>query len=72
MLANRRRVSASTHNQALSALLFLYHEALGVELPRLDGVKRPAPTKRIPSVSTRDEVTGILASIPATRRKTAA
>ena len=32
MLATERHVSASTHNQALSALLFLYHEVLGVNL----------------------------------------
>ena len=63
MLANQRRVSASTHNQALSALLFLYREVLGVELPWLDGVKRPAQTKRIPSVLTKDEVAGIFAHL---------
>ena len=33
MLANERKVSASTHNQALSALLFLYREVLGIDLP---------------------------------------
>ena len=37
MLANDRKVSASTHNQALSALLFLYREVLSVELPWMDG-----------------------------------
>lgn len=42
MLATQRRVSASTHNQALSALLFLYREVIGHELPWMDGVKRPA------------------------------
>ena len=55
MLANERRASASTHNQALSALLFLYREVLGVELPWLDGIKRPAYTKRIPVVLTKVE-----------------
>src|SRR5690242_796537 len=39
-LAIERRVSASTQNQALSALLFLYRRVLGVELPWLDGVVR--------------------------------
>lgn len=63
MLANERRVSASTHNQALSALLFLYREVLGIELPWMDGIKRPAPTKRIPSVLTKDEVAGVLAQM---------
>jgi len=33
MLATLRKVSASTHNQALSALLFLYRDVLGLELP---------------------------------------
>lgn len=61
MLANERRVSASTHNQALSAILFLYREVLGQELPWMDGVRRPAQTKRIPCVLTTDEVAGILA-----------
>lgn len=35
MLATQRKVSASTHNQALSALLYLYREVLDIELPRL-------------------------------------
>jgi hypothetical protein len=42
MQANERKVSSSTHNQALSAFLFMYHEVLGIDLPWLDGVKRPA------------------------------
>ena len=33
MLANERRVAAATHRQALSALLFLYREVLGVDMP---------------------------------------
>lgn len=49
MLATERHVSASTHNQALSALLFLYREVLGVDLPWLDGVNRPTQKRRIPS-----------------------
>lgn len=61
MLATERHVSASTHNQALSALLFLYREVLSVDLPWLDGVNRPAQKRRIPSVLTKDEVAGLLA-----------
>jgi len=60
MLANERKVSASTHNQALSALLFLYREVLAIDLPWMDGIKRPAHTKRIPSVLTKEEVAGVL------------
>ena len=41
MLANARKVSASTHKQALSALLFLYREVLGIDLPWLNNIGRP-------------------------------
>ena len=41
MLANERRVAAATHRQALSALLFLYREVLGVDMPWLQRA-RPA------------------------------
>ncbi len=61
MLATQRKVSASTHNQALSAILFLYREVLGVALPWLDNVNRPTQKRRIPSVLTKDEVAGLLA-----------
>jgi integron integrase len=63
MLAEQRNVSASTHNQALSALLFLYREVLAVDLPWLDGIKRPTHAKRIPSVLTKDEVAGVLSQM---------
>jgi integron integrase len=63
MLATERKVSASTHNQALSALLFLYREVLDIDLPWLDNVNRPTSPKRIPSVLTKDEVAGLLAQL---------
>nr|WP_315205811.1 integron integrase [uncultured Albidiferax sp.] len=63
MLANERKVSASTHNQALSAVLFLYREVLGIDLPWLGNVGRPQQTKRLPSVLTKDEVAGLLACL---------
>lgn len=53
MLATERHVSASTHNQALSAVLFLYREVLAIDLPWLSNIGRPQQTKRIPSVLTR-------------------
>lgn len=59
MLATERRVSASTHNQALSALLFLYREVLSIDLPWLDGVSRPAQKRRIPNVLTKEEVAAL-------------
>jgi integron integrase len=63
MLAASRNVSASTHNQALSALLFLYREVLGVQLPWLNDVQRPTRPRRIPSVLTREEVAALLSHI---------
>jgi hypothetical protein len=41
MLANERKVSASTYNQALSALLFLSREVLIIDLPYLNNIRRP-------------------------------
>jgi integrase len=61
MLATERRVSSSTHNQALSALLFLFREVLGLDLPWLTEVSRPSRAKRLPSVLTREEVASLLA-----------
>ena len=58
MVAVQRKAPASTHNQALSALLFPYREVLAMDLPWMDGIKRPAHTKRIPSVLTKGEVAG--------------
>ncbi|MBU0590057.1 MAG: integron integrase [Gammaproteobacteria bacterium] len=63
MMATERKVSASTHNQALSALLFLYREVLNIELPWLNDINRPTSPRRIPSVLTKDEVAGVLASM---------
>jgi integron integrase len=63
MLATERHVSSSTHSQALSALLFLYREVLGMKLPWLDNIQRPGYKRRIPSVLTKDEVSGILAHL---------
>lgn len=60
MLATERRVSVSTHRQALSALLYLYKEVLSQDLPWLDEIGRPVPTKRIPSVLTKDEIQRVL------------
>jgi integron integrase len=59
-LATQRKVAASTQNQALSALLFLYQEVLGVDLPWLDNLVRAKPSKRLPVVLTRQEVGRLL------------
>ena len=63
MLATERKVSASTHNQALSALLFLYREVLCITLPWLENVNRPAQKRRIPSVLTKEEVVALLSFV---------
>jgi integron integrase len=60
-LAVDGKVAASTQNQALSALLFLYREVLGVDLPWLDGVVRAKRPQRVPTVLSRDEVKRVLA-----------
>lgn len=62
-LANDCGVSASTHHQALSALLFLYKEVLGVALPWLDEVSRPNRSKRLPVVLSANEVLAVLAHL---------
>src|SRR5690625_1680439 len=49
-LAVARNVSASTQNQARSALLFLYKEVLEIDLPWLDGVVPAKGSKRLPVV----------------------
>jgi integron integrase len=59
-LAIRRQVSASTQNQALAALLFLYGHVLGEELPWLAGLVRARRPPRLPVVLTRDEVVAVL------------
>ncbi|MGZ5131687.1 MAG: integron integrase [Caldimonas sp.] len=61
MLANERRVAAATHRQALSALLFLYREVLGVDLPWMRELGRPVAARRIPVVLTQVEVQALLA-----------
>lgn len=66
-LAAERRVAAATQNQALSAILFLYREVLGRELPWLDGVQRPTRPPRLPVVLTRAEVERLLAQLTGTR-----
>ena len=62
-LAVNRNVSASTQNQALASLLFLYKEVLGIDLPWLDEVTRAKKPSRLPTVLTRDEVQHLLAQI---------
>jgi len=62
-LAADRHVSASTQNQALSALLFLYRNVLEVDLPWLDGVIRAKRPQRLPTVLSRAEVKLLLGEL---------
>lgn len=71
-LATTRHVSASTQNQALAALLFLYRGALGLDLPWLDGITRAKRPQRLPTVLTRGEVQALLGALQGTPRLVAA
>jgi integron integrase len=66
-LAVARKVSASTQNQALSALLFLYGEVLGIKLDWMDKIVRAKHTKRLPVVLTQGEVKLALSCLEGTR-----
>lgn len=59
-LATSGRVSAGTQNQALAALLFLYRDVLGIDLPWMDKVVRAKRTQRAPVVLSRQEVDRLL------------
>jgi integron integrase len=62
-LAVKERVAASTQNQALSALLFLYRHVLAREIGDLGEVIRARKPKRMPIVMTREEVKAVLANL---------
>jgi len=66
-LAVGRNVAGGTQNQALSALLFLYKEVLGKDLPWLDGLQRPNRPPRLPTVLTRAEVEVLLVQLTGVR-----
>ena len=59
-LAVRDQVAPATQNQALSALLFLYREVLGVQLPWMENIQRAKAPRRLPVVLTTDEVARLL------------
>src|SRR5438552_6291850 len=67
-LARDGKVAASTQNQALSALLFLYKEVLKQEIGWLKGVERAKKPARVPVVLSRDEVHKIFAHLHGTPR----
>jgi integron integrase len=62
-LASELHVSASTQNQALNAILFLYRDVLRKEIGYVDGVIRAKRPHRLPVVLTRQEVKSILVAL---------
>jgi integron integrase len=65
-LATGARVGASTQNQALQAVLFLYRQVLAIDLPWLQNVTRASRPKRLPVVLTPTEVRAVLAQLEGT------
>jgi integron integrase len=65
-LAQDREVSASTQRQALAAMLFLYRQVLGLQLPWLADIVRAKQPARLPTVLSQAEVARVLAALPRT------
>ncbi|MGH2373215.1 MAG: integron integrase, partial [bacterium] len=65
-LAVHGRVAASTQNQALAALLFLYAKVLNRSLGQIEGVVRARRPRRLPVVLTRPEVKAVLSELNGT------
>jgi integron integrase len=65
-LAVRGNVAASTQNQALNAILFLYREVLKHKLPSVEGVQRAKRPQHLPVVLTRAEIKRVLAQLEGT------
>ena len=61
-------VAAPTQSQAKSALLFLYREVLGTELPWLDGIEKAKPSRHLPVVLTATEVAAVLGKLAGTHQ----
>lgn len=62
-LATEGRVAASTQNQALAALLFLYREVLGMQLPWMEHIRRAKRPAHLPTVLSRAEVASLLTQL---------
>ena len=65
-LATDRRVSASTQNQALNALLFLYNHVVEKKIGLIEGVVRAKRSRRLPVVLSKDEVKTISKNLEGT------
>lgn len=67
-LAVEQNVAASTQNQAMNALLFLYREVLNKKLTHSINAVRAKEPKRIPVVMTRDEVQKVISHLSGTHK----
>lgn len=67
-LATAAKVSASTQNQALAALRFLYDAVLGTPLERIEGIAPAHRSRHVPVVLSQREVRAVLAELPSTLR----
>ena len=67
-LAAAKNLAASTQNQALSALLFLYRVVLEVKLPWVDGFERVERPPKVPVVLTKEEARAVLVRLTASAR----
>ena len=67
-LAVKGKVSASTQNQAFSALLFLYQQVLREEIGLIENVERAKTSRRVPVVFTREEARAVLTQLAGTTR----
>ena len=67
-LAVKRNVAASTQNQALCALLFLYREVLELEVGWLEDLEHAKKPARLPVVFTKDEARTVLVHLDGVRR----
>ncbi len=65
-LAVKRKVAASTQNQALSAILFLYRDVLNLTLDWIDNIERAKKPARLPVVFSREEAHAVLANLSGT------
>jgi integron integrase len=65
-LATKDKVAASTQNQALAAILFLYRHVLGLDLPWLKEIVRARRPARLPTVLSRKEISRILSKMNGT------
>lgn len=70
-LATEQKVAASTQNQAMAAIVFLYRDVLGAELAWLDNLVRAKRPTRLPVVLTRSEAQSLLSELSGEEREVA-